>query len=269
MSGKELDKLFRDKLEGLSPEPRAGAWESVQAQMGNEKGVWFYVKIAAAILLLISFASLYFLNTNSPEAPVKSISQNSSVDDTQLVDTVKIDSVKKIPPHQEVPAMENNTAALDTSEIKNETKPSTTILKDLTQKPALAENVKKVAPKESQPQIDSTFQKPVLKNAAEKKALVAENNITDATSNSNTTSIDQAETERGSTLVFDIDDFDVKTAVTSAYEAAEETKKSGFKKVLDFVKSVKGGEAGLGGLREAKNNLLSIKQKEKEDDNSR
>ncbi|MGD1959339.1 MAG: hypothetical protein ACFB2Y_10820 [Fulvivirga sp.] len=268
MSGKELDKLFRGKLEGLSPEPSAGAWDSVQAHLTNKKGVWFYLKIAAAIILLTSFAGLYLLNTNSPEAPIKSISQNSSID-TQVVDTVKIDSVKKIQPPQEVRVMENNTAALDTGKIKNKAKPSKTVTKGLVQKPTLAENVKKVAPKESQPQIDSTLQKPLLQNAAENKVLVTENNITDATSNSNATSIDQAEVESGSTLVFDIEEFDVKTAVTSAYKAAEETKKSGFKKVLDFVKSVKEGEAGLGGLREAKNNLLSIKQKDKEDDNSR
>ena len=101
------------------------------------------------------------------------------------------------------------------------------------------------------------------------RTLVAENENTDATSETEIASNPQKESESGSTIVFDIEDFDMKTAVTNAYEAAEETKKSGFKKVLDFVKSVKEGETGLGGLREAKNNLLSIKQKEKKDDNSR
>ena len=134
-------------------------------------------------------------------------------------------------------------------------KPQKNVANSLEENVALKEDTTKTMPKVNELKAPAT--------------LVAENNDDDATSNSKDASTTQSEAETGQTLVFDIEDFDMKTAVTSAYEAAEETKKTGLKKVLDFVKSVKEGETGLGGLREAKNNLLSIKQKEKSDENSK
>lgn len=272
MSSEELDKLFRDKLEGLAQEPGADAWSSVQTQLGDKKGMWFYMRIAAALLLLITFGGLYFLNTNSLETPDRNVADQTPVESNPVTDTVKIDSAKKEKPIPEVvERLDNTIAAIDTSKTKKETKDlrPVPVSKNKTQKSNLAENVKKAAPKEASPKVDTTRQEPLMPDVTGNKTLVAENKEDDATSDDNEASTQQKEAEGGSTLVFDIEDFNVKTAVTSAYEVAEETKKSGFKKVLDFVKSVKEGEAGLGGLREAKNDLLSIKQKDKENDKSK
>ena len=70
MSSQELDKLFRDKLEELKKEPSTAAWSKVQGQMDNKgkKGMWFYLKVAAAILLLISFAGFFIKSLHKEQS---------------------------------------------------------------------------------------------------------------------------------------------------------------------------------------------------------
>ncbi|MEM9856066.1 MAG: hypothetical protein AAF843_01845 [Bacteroidota bacterium] len=271
MGSEELDKLFQTKLEGLTTQPSKDAWSAVQTRLNGKNRAWFYLRIAAAILLLITFGALYFLNDRSAtEITNKSITDKTiPLVKSQPIDTLAKDSIDL---EQKIPALKQNDkqiAAVDTTDTTRAIKDKSSTQKIVTQQPSVALKTKEIIKKKSQEENDSI---PTIVDEMfleDNRTLVAENENMDATSETEIASNPQKESESGSTIVFDIEDFDMKTAVTSAYEAAEETKKSGFKKVLDFVKSVKEGETGLGGLREAKNNLLSIKQKEKKDDNSR
>ena len=45
--------------------------------------------------------------------------------------------------------------------------------------------------------------------------------------------------------------------------------KNGFRKIVDLIKSVKEGDGALAELRDAKNSLLVLNSKDKENDNSK
>ncbi|MEM6523320.1 MAG: hypothetical protein AAGF85_04505 [Bacteroidota bacterium] len=270
MSREELDKLFRDKLEGISPEPSVESWSTIQARMEEKKGVRFYLRIAAAILLLISFAAFYILNKNYTDAPSRSIAENVVTEPIpHQSDTVKNDSIQIEESKAILNPTEERDSSMDSSQVKNKENKKDAVSKPSLHQNNLATNNDTQLNKSISIRKDSIIQQVNNRDLIPVETLVAENDVTDATSEAEEASSEQNESKSGSTLVFNIEDFDMKSAVTNAYEVAEETKKSGFKKVMDFVKSVKEGEAGLGGLREAKNNLLSIKQKEKDDDNSK
>ncbi|MEM7106876.1 MAG: hypothetical protein AAF519_01530 [Bacteroidota bacterium] len=273
MSGEKIDKLFRSKLEGIAPKPSAEAWSAVQTRLEDRKSVWFYVRIAATVLLFLTFGGLYLFNSGSKNSPTESIAENLPVEAIPHVDTALLDTTRVKDNETTLKSTDEKTAVVDSTIQNSKKKENQVNLKPSLAKANLADNQDKtpfeMPDKTPEVEEDSMIQRIDTMDMVSTKNLVAENDESDATSEIKETSSSQNESKSGSTLIFDIEDFDMKTAVTSAYEAAEETKKSGLKKVLNFVKSVKEGEAGLGGLREAKNNLLSIKRKEKEDDNSR
>lgn len=272
MRSEELDKLFKNKLEDISHAPSGNAWSRVETQLSDKKGAWFYMRIAAAVLLLITFAGLYYLNIEPKDITENSLTKNQPTELIQPTptDTAKIDSsAYKQMEIEPVNPIEDNLAEV-TDTTKNKPMHSGNDIKKAVpvQKENLAQNMTKNQRDDGLNKKDTVMNNATLKDLRQNKELVAENSEEGATSTANDASPNQ-ESDSGTTLVFDIEEFDMKTAVTKAYDAAEETKKTGFKKVLDFVKSVKEGETGLGGLREAKNNLLSIKQKDKEDENSK
>jgi hypothetical protein len=71
MEPEEIDKLFRDKLAGLSATPPADAWMRLQQKMEppkKERTMWIYYAAASVVILLVA-GILYFRNGADPAGP--------------------------------------------------------------------------------------------------------------------------------------------------------------------------------------------------------
>ncbi len=283
MSGEELDNFLKDNLKDLNKEPSSDAWTRVQAQVNTKKtrGYWFYMKIAASMLLVISFGIIYYLyapdsnkiettlvqkNNIELDTPSKA-NTKSPINDTKRKPIANADTLIHIAEVEKVVKTDEQYKEPDQS--KKETvkvlQPNL-VMESGSEKVKSTKNIDNQEPNQQKYTQQATEVLPV---EIQNQRLVAENSSPEATLEIQTASTVQKQEEMGSTLVFDIEDFDMKKAVTAVYETAEETKKSGFKKVVDFVKNIKEGEGGLASLREAKNNLLVIDAKNKEDDGSK
>ena len=62
MKQRELDDLFRRKLEAYGKVPSEDAWNKIESEIRPDKVTWrFYVGIAASILLVAVISILIFL----------------------------------------------------------------------------------------------------------------------------------------------------------------------------------------------------------------
>ena len=265
MSNKELDSLFKNKLEKLERQPSADVWSKIEAQTQQKKPVWLWMKIAAAILLVL-VSGIVLWNTTQNEI-----------------------STGKMPVIAESEQNSTNTDEIDNSNTTDEISNTEKIAEPNTQPIVESEDIKPIEPIQNAESNDAPLvannntmasneqvieQLPEVNEINEKtspEALIAENNTNDATIENRTASEQQA--AEGTTLVFNIEDFK-KTEVatnTSTSDKPEETtstSKKGFNKVLDLVKELK-GDAGIGDLREAKNEVFALNFKKEGNDNSK
>lgn len=91
MESNKLDKNIREKFENRTLQPSASAWERLSTQLDEQpeekrKGWFFYIGIAASILVLVSIGVQILFDTNEVVAPKK------NVVDTPIIDTVIIDN---------------------------------------------------------------------------------------------------------------------------------------------------------------------------------
>ena len=281
MSSKELDKLFRDKLEEFNQTPSDDAWTKIQGKVAgrNKKVAWPYLKIAAAILLLITVISVF-----------------------KFADWKEEQKLTAIPPHNPFPAPvapnenvmtgpkaeQSSPPRIATRENRAETtssvvpKPGTVdetvgIQETTVPKQEVSPSIsQKLAQEEKTGEVST--ESPAVKAAHplgsdETVAKIHEDEI--PVMNPKKSPQDPAGEDKpapaatGRTLVFDIEEFDRKNAVAAVDEAPEDSKKSGFKKIVDIIKSVKEGDGALAELREAKNNLLALDTKGKDYDHSK
>ena len=62
MKEKELDNLFRNKLEGHKAAPSEDAWNRIEDELRPEKVTWrFYAGIAASLLVIFVISLIVFL----------------------------------------------------------------------------------------------------------------------------------------------------------------------------------------------------------------
>lgn len=76
MQDKELDELFRSKLDDYRVEPQRGLWDNIAAEVIISKpnrGILPFISVAASILVLIA-AGIYFI----PQGKVKATKQQQS-----------------------------------------------------------------------------------------------------------------------------------------------------------------------------------------------
>ncbi len=284
MSSKELDKLFRDKLETLKQAPSNDAWTKIQGQVAgkNKKVAWPYLKIAAAILLLIAVVSVFkFVDRKGEKQKLTAIPPSNNPLPNPV--TAGKDTMKGPGEEQSSPPLiatrEKATKATpsagsekeqskETGGIQEAKVPQKEVALTPSQKPRQKDKTGEASPITpavqalSPPGNNETLAKihkdetPALNpNKTQEDLLAGEDKPTPAAT--------------GRTLVFDIEEFDMKNAVAAVDEAPEDPKKSGFKKIVDIIKSVKEGDGALAELREAKNNLLALDTKEKEYDHSK
>ena len=289
MSSQELDDLFKNKLEALQKRPSPRSWSKVERGINSEKnrGIWFYTRIAAAVLLLFMAGGVvirFALEENQQPIAFK-----DSIDKVKNNEEIK----QKEPVLMEEPITDESGTAQN---ITAKASPPLTT-NGISKRPMATEQVmvKKDGPerttaipvkKERKKKTDHTTdlitadQKIMATLTKVEKNEVPEVSAkqttgTNATEMAAMTSTEQKTSEvEGKTLTFDIEQFNAKVAVAAITDerpegnTPEEMDKKGFKKIMGFVKNIREGD-GLAELREAKNNLLALNSKKREHDNSK
>ncbi|UII24957.1 hypothetical protein LVD15_16785 [Fulvivirga maritima] len=146
MSDQQLDKLFKSKLEDIKKEPSSDAWNKLNSKIQQKKsrGAWFYIRIAASILLLISVSILILKDerlfptsgrlANNNHQPKDSAMQAPDEPTAKPKDTASEVSINTI--EEDDFSKQNHTEAVNSkkTESTKEVKPSA----EKTQKEAIA-----------------------------------------------------------------------------------------------------------------------------------
>ena len=65
MSDREIDNLFKSRLDDYARTPSPRAWEKLEQKVNRQKGLWRrYIGIAASLILILS-ATVFFMNRQS------------------------------------------------------------------------------------------------------------------------------------------------------------------------------------------------------------
>ncbi|TRX56020.1 hypothetical protein FNH22_17825 [Fulvivirga sp. M361] len=289
MSSQELDDLFKNKLEALQKRPSPRSWSKVEQGInsGKNRGIWFYTRIAAAVLLLFMAGGV--IMRFALEEKQQPIAFKDSIDKVKNDDEIK----QKKPVLMEEPITDesrtpqNITAEasppLATNDISKRSMATEQVIakKDEPER-TTAIPVKKGLRKKSKntTNLITADQKATATLTKVEKNEVPEVSAEQTTGTNATKMATMASTEQktseveGKTLTFDIEQFNAKIAVAAITDerpeenTPEEMDKKGFKKIIGFVKNIREGD-GLAELREAKNNLLALNSKKREHDNSK
>lgn len=265
MNDKELDRLFRQKLEPMEVPPSAGAWQQLEAGLQHkkqkQKKLWAYVSgIAAALLLLLGTWGAF--EYSQQLFPAEQMAEtNSSPGTTGTTAT---------PPQQQELAQQKHTRAPEEAEKMKE------VTEDKT-KAVAAEQVpaKKVVRQkrnlpvgtETQSQTlavtelqDQEVQKASLPTEAiESKAMESEALAVKRTPKILEESFPLMEEVVISYRADEEPDATSALAATDIEAEPAREKEISARKILGFFKKVTdNGATGLAELREAKNELLSL-----------
>ncbi|MEL7002023.1 MAG: hypothetical protein AAFN93_04715 [Bacteroidota bacterium] len=308
MSGKELDNLFRNKLEELEQTPSPKAWDKLEAGLADQqkKTRFPYWRVAAAILLLVSFACVFVWTGMDMSDRKVSVRASDDVIEGRASESVRVESGNSanVSVSEEGQANVSNELLTDgheelmDKEKQEDTTPDVDLVDDNGVKNQVAMAISKGNEENVMKQIGDDIEKSkgigddqvafeaptgqssneVLKEITNSEVLsqetgvivetLTENIQVEATSPSDVASTTQAAEEKQSTvMVFNIEEFDKKTAVASLGEEAQgEVKQSKFKKILNFVKNVKEGNRGMANIREAKDDLFTFDSRKEEND---
>jgi hypothetical protein len=265
MTKHKIDDLFKQKLAGSEFTPSPAAWSKLESKLvqKKKKGIIFWMSAAASIALLLTFGWL-MLKPNHNVSSVEQIAQNNdiktsttppidSVKSQDIVDIIQDKDIESTPiekPESNEQVKNNNTKVIKTQKIK---KPSAPLIL-IQQKSNLATNNKPVdSPKD-------TIDEAVIDLKEIPEGLVISTDETLAINDPIEQIITPSSKESGSIKIV----YTLKPVITSesiAQEAENKTKLSPFKKAVAFAKNVKENPKGIGSLREAKNNFLSLNKK--------
>ena len=271
MSNKELDNLFKNKLGELEKQPSPMAWDRIQAQTPKQakSNTWLYSGIAAAIVLLIAFAGLFYVNQTGEH-----IGSHIAMDQ---------DSISEEEAHHEQPSILEQPAIVDDQQYtgakssSNQALPKAVDEENMrkrpvdTKKQAYAANqmatashttqennsIDHINQKDEQMALQPQFAKVAVTNNTVdthteiEKIINDDATVQDAIASSN----HETKTKKGLTLTFNIEDFKKPAVVVT--EVSEDEKKSTLRKVIEMAKDIK-DEAGLADLRAAKNELFAL-----------
>ncbi|MBO3700211.1 hypothetical protein [Roseivirga sp. E12] len=78
MKGNKIDDLFRKGLSSNKISAPSTAWEKIETQLPtkSKKGIYFWISIAASILLVFAFGWIMLANSGSEMLPTDGLSQN-------------------------------------------------------------------------------------------------------------------------------------------------------------------------------------------------
>ena len=248
MSDKDLDKLFKSKLEELQSEPSPRAWDEISSEIQSRKPVaWWYV--AAAVVILMSAVLIFQFNgsTDAPEIAMADVTEET-IAPVQAAPEEDLNGVKSdinseeidLPPVQDIEEDERiaqNQVADQPQAHAGEPVETTT---EVEIEPALPTDEEVVVADLNEEEISEV-------NAFDTDILQASETVAAVT---------------GSTRSFNIEQF-------GSAEIGEETppgdeEERGLKKVWNLLKNVKEPSNGIGDLREMKNELLAFGKSRKE-----
>ena len=258
MTKHKIDDLFKQKLVGHESQPSPAAWSKLESQLNKDKkkGVVFWVGMAASIALLITFGWLMLSEESPLDQPTIAVSD-------PIVPEVIIDTVQStkdmILPKEDV---QNDHLKNEDKEVINHTPQAS---------PSIKKSPVKKKKKKKTPvfliQQESNFAQnttDVDKEQAPKTEELNTADIADASlKNTELVASNTTPEEKGSVkLVYTLKPVIAHRSIEVSEEPEEEKKKaSPFKKAFAFAKGIKENPAGIGSLREAKNDLLSLKKK--------
>lgn len=220
-----IDKFFKDKLAEHTLEPGVNAWAKVSSGLTkkNRSIIWFR---AAAAVMMVGMASLlwFYSNTTSTEPTV----------------ITKSEEVQPIPEEQNQPPKEKIEVPLQNT-VPN--KPSHKI--------EIAEQKEKV---KSNERALTAKVIPDKISTQREEVLIAEINIPEIDIPAETTNAEQT---KAIVIVYELKAIPKRT--TSEFEIGSlPEKKTGLKKVLEIAQDVRTGDSPLGGLRQAKEEILAF-----------
>ena len=261
MSEKDLDNLFKNKLEEFGKAPSRDLWADIDKQLpqNKKKGGYWFMSIAASIIILIAIGLGFYLNDNT-EVKIETIAKNeeSTVKDlTQPVDEEN-DLIEELPVEKEVKKSDTNTIEKEESQpTKPSVKPLTTksIPSTIHHEELVAEKTEEKKEEIPQEQMNEVIQLDQTENIAANEKIDATNEKEKASTNK----------QAGNTLTFDINDLGKKEVVASNNTEEEVKKQSKLKQLYNIAKDIKEGESGLSDLREAKNELFAMNFRKHED----
>jgi len=149
---KKIDRLFQEKLKDLELNPPNIVWENIEAHLNRKKKrriipIWFRFAGAAAILLLLTFGTIKYLqsstNTNQPQH----IISDTEISDSENTGKQKLDvenNPESITPKTEVANTNDSPNSTDTSE-KNLKSKSTEIANAPNKKNSLNSQTEKLS----------------------------------------------------------------------------------------------------------------------------
>ena len=95
MNDQELDKLFRDRLEGLEENPPSAAWDRLNGQLQGRKrkAGWIFVRVAAVLILIacsvIVFNRSFLSDDEQPQLTEDVQSTENTLDSNEAVTSNK------------------------------------------------------------------------------------------------------------------------------------------------------------------------------------
>ncbi|MEQ8926154.1 MAG: hypothetical protein RLO81_10100 [Fulvivirga sp.] len=259
MSNKDLDSLFKNKLEDYEHQPAKDLWSSIDAQLPQKstKPKYWLLGIAASLLLLVGVAiGFYISHTEIEQNQQQLANQTKDIEKTELIEESKTDASSEISDNDLLAVIEPNEKMEETpvKTIEKKAAVSSSIktehFKSNVEQPIAEEKVEEITPL------------PVETRPLE---LIAEKNIEPLDISNATAAANKASEKQdvSSTIVFDIKEF-TKENTTVLASANEEKKESKLKQLLNIAKDIKEGESGLSELREAKNDLFALNSKKNE-----
>ena len=260
MNDKELDRLFRQKLEPMEVRPSAGAWEQLEAglQHKKKKRLWVYIsQIAAAILLLLgSWGAFEYSQQFVPTEQLTKGKDNSDSRSTSAPVQLEVAQSKTI---------EESALPEPISETVAEAAKTAVPPKAPAEKAERTRNSTPVRAKENT-QLLASAPVPTSKNqTAGTTVPTVESKPLQTQALSGTLAqegISEALPMKEKVIIsYSADDEEpmTTTALAAVDTAPEKDKEISARKIIGFFKKVTDTSgAGLAELREAKNELLSL-----------
>ena len=265
MSDKDLDRLFKKRLENLAYTPSDDAWNRIKSGTAGSQGsgnkIW--LRIAAAIVLLAVIGLTVWTNVDFNTQQQVAVKQ-----------THEIPSIKE-KQSEAIPQQKNN----QDDEMINPVAKTPVVQEPVTRQKTKATNNKSSAGEQNPAAPVATQDQNLMQNtlADADNAQIEEKQQLDATISKQAAS--DLQEAQGSTLQFDLKDFETATLASnkdlededdraSNSKAKEEDQRKGLKKVADLFKTIK-EEASLAELRETKNEIFALNFKKEKDEGTK
>lgn len=265
MNDKELDRLFRQKLEPMEVTPSAGAWQQLEAGLQHkkqkQKKLWAYVSgIAAALLLLLgTWGAFEYSQQLLPAEQMAETNSNPGTTGTTATTPQQQELVQRKHPQEPEEAVKIKEITEDkTQAVAAEQDPAKKVARKKQNLPEGTETQPQ-ALAVTEPQRQEVKKASLPTRAIESKAMESEALAVNETPKILEESFPLMEEVVISYRADEEPDATTALAATDIEAEPVREKEISARKILGFFKKVTdNGATGLAELREAKNELLSL-----------